>query len=158
MLAAAAEFAEEFYFVEFVVAVGVAHAIEAAAFVGFIGDHDVETVEGVEQSLRLAEGEIDDLDLEAVAGAERRRGEAVELAVLIGDDEAALGVHAHRDPGTLDALGHGVEQLDFEIFRHLERCDGRGAGTHSGGGRSRGAIDESRRERDGNKPCVNGSE
>src|SRR5207253_6580791 len=59
VLAAAVELAQQFDFIEAVVAVGIAHAIKTAA--GVLVDHDVEAVERVEESVRLADWHIDGL-------------------------------------------------------------------------------------------------
>ena len=50
--------------------------------------------------------------IERLAG--RRRGEAIQPAVLIADDDAAFVVGAEIDPRALLDAGHRVEQLDLE--------------------------------------------
>jgi len=53
-------------------------------------------------------------NLGPVGAAEGGEGDAVEAAVLVAGDELAFGVDGHGDPGTLFALGDGVEFVSGE--------------------------------------------
>src|SRR5436309_15831873 len=111
------QLAQQLDFIEAVVAVGVAHPVKAA--IGVFVDHDVETVKRVQESVRLADWQINRLVLNWTAGSNGRRHDTIEFSVLIAYDEPALGIDAQRHPGTLCLLGHGVQKFDFEILRDL---------------------------------------
>ena len=103
VLAAAFELAEQLDLVELVVAVR-CRCTRYRPLVVLLAavDDDVEAVERPEQPLGLADVDVDRLDLRRRrVAAERRRRDAVELAVLVGDDEPALRVDAHVDPRAL---------------------------------------------------------
>ena len=107
VLAAAVELAQELDLVELVVAVGVAYAIEPALVYLAAVDDDVQAVERPQQALGLADWHVDRLDLDLDAcGADRcGQRDAVQLAVLVRDDQPALGVDGHVDPRALRLLG-----------------------------------------------------
>ena len=69
VLAAAVELAEQLDLVERVVAVGVADAVEPALVLPAAVDDDVEAVERPEQALRLADLDVDRLDLRSLGGS-----------------------------------------------------------------------------------------
>ena len=99
VLAAALDLAEQLDLVVAVVAVGVAHAIEAVG--APLVHHHVEAVEGVEQPVGAGEVHADRLGLDRRAAARGRRRHAIELAVLVRGDEPALRVDAQRHPRAL---------------------------------------------------------
>ncbi len=132
VLAAAPDLAEELDLVVAVVAVGVAHAIEAVG--APLVHHRVEAVEGVEQPVDAGQVHADRLGLDRTASARGRRRHAVELAVLVRGDEPALRVGAQRHPRALGLLRHRVEQVELEslgdahvagsrLCRRAERLD-----------------------------------
>ena len=95
VLAAAVDLAQQLDLVEHVVAVGVADAVQPAARTCRPRvDDDVQAVERPEQALGLADRRRRSSRpwcrsaLPPIGG----RRDAVELAVLVGDDEPALGV------------------------------------------------------------------
>ena len=96
--------------------------------------------------MRLADRDVDRLDLRVLGlAAERRRRDAVELAVLVGDDQPALGVDGHVDPRALRLPGHRVEQLDPEPLRRPDpgrRAAARGLGVRRGTWPSSGSSPE----------------
>ena len=96
VFAASVEFTQQFDFIETVVAIGVAQAVETA--VGVFVDHDVETVERVEKSVRLADRQINRFMLDRATAADGRRHHPIELSVLIGHDQSPLGIDTHRHP------------------------------------------------------------
>src|SRR5262245_45889427 len=119
VLAAAVDAAKELHLVKSVVAVGIADAIQAIGATSLI-DHDVKAVEGIKKAVRSADVEIDRLWLDRTALADRRQCHAIELAILIGDDQAAFRVNAHGDPGAFEVARNGVEQLKLEILGYFD--------------------------------------
>ena len=107
VLAAAPDLAEELDLVVPVVAIGVAHAIEAVG--APLVHHHVKAVEGVEQPVGAGEVHSDRLGLDRTATARGRRRHAIELAVLVRGDQPALRVGAQRHPRALGLLRHRVE-------------------------------------------------
>jgi len=104
------ELAEEFYRVEFIIAVRVLETIEAAASMGLVVDHDVEGIEGVAHSPGVTDIEIDLLDVGVPEGFTGRGSlEAVDRTVLVTGEEAAFVVFAKNDPGTKFLLGNGIK-------------------------------------------------
>src|SRR5687768_425861 len=89
-------------------------------------DDDVQGVEGVEEALGVADGEVDSFD--PGVGGVLADGDSVEGAGLVGDDEAALGVWGHGDPGAFGGLGDGVEELGLEAWEQREGFGGGGGG------------------------------
>ena len=168
VFAAALHLAEEFEFIELIVAVGVAQAPEAA-FVWRFTDHDVETVEGVEEAVGTdggagsvgglgafgrgsgrrirrgrdgREGDGEFLDLGAGRGAEGREGDTIKAPILVGGEKAAFVVEGEPDPGALRFFGNGVEELDLEAGSDLELggIGGDGEGGHGGAGGFAGRL------------------
>lgn len=111
--------------VELVVAAGVGEAVEAVVLAVLV-DHDVEAVEGVEEAVGLAHVDGELLGLEGGGGADGRDGHAVDAAVLVAGDEAALLVDGEGDPGALLVFGHVVEELDVEAGGHGDLRGGDG--------------------------------
>ena len=120
--------AEQFHLVERVVIFRRCDAIHAAGnFLLVIVYTDVESAEGPEHSVHGANLRWHLFHLRRVERlAGRRRREAIQPAVLITGDDAALRVGAKIHPRSLLAAGHGVEQLDLEIFRGLDAAGRRG--------------------------------
>ena len=104
MLATALEFAEKFFFIELAVIVGVAQTIEPVLPLLFVLE-DVEGVEDVTEAVGSFDLGLELFDL----GCRIRKGDAIEPAVLISRDEAALRINRHGDPRALLGLRHGVE-------------------------------------------------
>ena len=132
VLAAAVDFFQRLNLVELVVAVGVGHAVKAAAVPGDAAavHHDVQAVERPQQPLRVADRHVDflDVNLRGIVTDLRRR-DAVKMAVLVGGDEAALVILGQRDPRALLALGHDMQQLRLEAVGQAELI--RGGDTRS---------------------------
>src|SRR5262245_40385389 len=119
VLAATIDAAKELHLVKSIVTVGIADAIEAVRAAALV-HHHVEAVEGIKQAVRAADVEIDGLGLNRTALPDRRQCHTIELAILIGDDEAAVRVNAHGDPGTFEVARNGVEQLKLEILGYFD--------------------------------------
>src|SRR6266404_5855545 len=96
MLAAGLDLSKQLNLVELIVAIGVANAIDTVGPAALV-DRDVEAVEGVEQSVRFADVEIDLLSFDSFAARLRQR-DAMERAILVAHDQAAFRIEAHRDP------------------------------------------------------------
>ena len=121
VLAPAVELAQQLDLVQLVVIIGVQYAVEPAVVLPSPVDDHVEAIEGPEQSVSFADGDVDRLDHDRFRlSPNRRRRDAVQLAILVRDDQSAFGVDGHVDPGTLSIPGHRVEQLDPEPFRGLD--------------------------------------
>jgi len=89
------KFSEEFDGVEFIIAIGVFHAIKAAASMGLVVDHDVEGIESVAHSPGVTDIEINLLDVGVLEGFSRSGGlETVDGTVLVTGEEAAFIVFA----------------------------------------------------------------
>src|SRR5439155_16358955 len=111
VLAAALDVVQEFGLLESVATVLRANAVQSALVLLALVDDDIETIERPQKTVRLAEGQIELLDPRwplrkrgltlRSRGAERRRRDAVERAVLVGDDQPALRIDANVDPRTL---------------------------------------------------------
>ncbi len=122
---AAGDGLQELHLVELVVVVAVGHAVQARLVLAALVHNHIQAVKSPQQALRLADGGGDGIDrglLAIDAG-----NHPVQAAVLVGNDQAALAVHAQVHPRALLFLGHGVEQLHLEIFFHLQLV-GWGAG------------------------------
>ena len=119
---------EQLHLVERVAALRRRDAIHAARDLLLVIIHaDIERAEGPEHSVHGANLRRELLHLrwvERLAGRGRR--EAIQPAVLIAGDDAALRVSAKIHPRSLLAAGHGVEQFDLEIFRGLDAAGRRG--------------------------------
>ena len=117
VFAAAGELLEQLHVVVLVGPLGVLAAVQAVTLGA--GAVDIEAVEGVEQAHRLADRQIELLDLLDLAVLQ---GDAQDrLAVLAGDDEPALAVLGHVDPGAFRGRVGGVQQLDLEARQRLQR-------------------------------------
>src|SRR5262249_2962911 len=90
--------------------------------------HDIEAVEGPEKTLGGTDLRGNRLNLDARGLAQRRRCDSVELAFLIGRDQPPFRVYAQIHPRALRLGRDGVEELDVEVFLHLDERDRRGAG------------------------------
>ena len=115
------------------------HAESAvAAALGAVAVHgDVERVVCPEQAVGEADREVDLLDLGVLRlGAD---GHAEQRPVLAGDDEPALGVGGHRDPGVFRFLRHRVQPLDLEAGQRRDLLGGRG-GAAGGGDAAAGKL------------------
>ena len=123
VFAAARHVAELLDRVELVVTVTVGDTVQPGF--GTVG-HDVEAVEGVDDSMGHADVGGDGLELDTLVGlADRWWGDTVQLSILVGGDQATLGVGGQGDPGTLLFDRDRVEQF------HLE-SRGRGDSFHRG--------------------------
>ena len=80
--------------------------------------HHVQAVEGVQQSVGPADGVGDGFDLHRRSGF--AHGHPVQSAVLVRDNQAALGVDAQVDPRPFGLLGNRVQPLDLEARGQLE--------------------------------------
>ena len=96
VFAASLELAQQFDLIETVVAIGVAQPIEPA--VGVFVNHHIKAVECVQQSVRLADRQINRLVLDGLAAANRRRHHSIKLSVLIGHNQSPLGIDTHGHP------------------------------------------------------------
>src|SRR5262245_39288561 len=123
VLATTIDAAKKLHVVESVIAVGIADAIEAVGAATLV-HHDVEAVESVKKAVRAADIQVDRLGLDRTALADGRQGDSIEFAVLVGDDEAALGVDTHGDPGAFAVAGDSVEQLELEILCYFDIAGG----------------------------------
>src|SRR5262245_22095455 len=100
-------------FVELVVAIGVADAVQAAAWPAV--DGHVETVERIEKPLRRRDLHVETLDLDRLGSAEGWWGDATKaLSLLIADNEAALVVEGDGHPRTKLGTRHGEQPFDLE--------------------------------------------
>ena len=121
VFAAAGNLAQQFHVVQAVIVPAGPYAVQATFIMLSMVDHDVEAIERPEETMCLANRGIDFLDLGGLGlTAERRRRDAVQGAVLVRNDEPALGVDAHVDPRAFLVLGHRVEQFGLEVLMHIE--------------------------------------
>lgn len=135
------ELFEQADFVELIIAVGVLDAVEAAAAVLVVVDHDVEGVEGVAHAPGMADIEVDFLDIGVLEGFSRGGCfEAVNRAVLVAGDETAFVVLAESDPRAELVFWNRVEPFDFESFGDVESVRSRDfiLGSADGNGEERG--------------------
>ena len=108
VLAPAAHGDELLDVVVLVIAVRILESVEAI-FLPVLVDHDVEAVEGMEQTVRLAHGHTQSFRLGFLGHIH-----PIEAAILIGSDEATLVINGEGDPGALFVFGDDVELFDGE--------------------------------------------
>ena len=120
MFAAAVEFLQEHNVVVLVRALRVRAAIQAKAL-GADAVH-IKAVEGVQHSHRAADGELELLD---IGGLSILEGDAQDrLVLLTRDNQPALVVLGHADPRPLGFGVRGMDEVDLESVRHVERIAG----------------------------------
>ena len=107
---------QQLHLVKSVVTVRVAQSVQAVRATPLIY-HDVQAPEGVEQPVRAPDVQIDCFRCDHSALIGGRKCQAIELPVLVADNQAPLGVDAHRHPRTLYVSGNGVQQFQFEVLR-----------------------------------------
>jgi hypothetical protein len=135
--AAPFELPQQLHLVQFAVAVGIGATIQPGSVTAV--DDDVEAIEGPEEALRAAKDtfcsvrpfvvELDRLNFWQ-AGSLPHGGHCnpEEAGVgLIGDDQAAVWIEAHADPGAFVSR-HAVKQLDLKIFGDFDLVDWGGLG------------------------------
>ena len=110
-----------------IVAIGVLEAVEAVPLAVLV-HHDVEAVEGGEQAMGLAHFDSEFFGFERGGGADGGNAHAVDAAVLVTGDEAALRIDGERHPGAFLILWHVVKFLDLEALRHGDVCRSDGFG------------------------------
>ena len=141
VLAIAVEAFEQGDLVVLVIAVRILQAVEAAVtqeggIVLIHVDHDIEAMEGIEETVGEADlpgppggiaGELEGdgihFDLLGGIGANRRNGQPVEIAVLVGGDHASFVVEGHGDPGALVMDAGTIQMVCVETCRQPEVVD-----------------------------------
>ncbi len=123
VIAAAMNLAQQLNLIEHIVAVGVAHAIDAGAgFINpFLTDHDVEAVKRPQQPVRVTDGQRNRLHLHQLQVAtDRRRSDPHHAASSVGSDQPPSAVDTHRDPRAFRFIER-MQQFDLETFGHFDR-------------------------------------
>ena len=111
---------QRFQFVELIIAGRISQAIQARRVLAASIDHDVQTVEGVQQALGFADVDVQRFNPRRRGIANRRRRDAIQSAILIAHNQPALWVDGHADPRALRLFRHGIDEFHAEAGQHLQ--------------------------------------
>src|SRR5262249_49471879 len=112
VLAAAPDLSKQLDLVKAIVAVGVARTVETVC--APLIDHDVKAVKGAQEPVRAGHVDAECLGRYRRALVRLRQRHPVELALLIGGNQPALGIDTERYPRTLGLSGNSINHVDLE--------------------------------------------
>ena len=92
MFAAPDKCTEAFNPIEFIVAIGVANAVEAVRVLGGFVHVDIQAVESPKESLSFADVDVDRFNCRRQSLVERRQCEPIQSAMLIADNHSPFCV------------------------------------------------------------------
>ena len=127
VIAAGRDLAQQFDLVELIVTVTVAQPIQPAGDLLFVViDSDVQRIERPHHAVHRADVGGNFLDALRIERLSRlRRGEAIQPAVLIADEDPLFVVDAQIHPRSLIGSGDRIQQLDLKVFERLDAVDWR---------------------------------
>ena len=118
--------AQQLHGVELVITIGVLAAVKATTLISIVIHHAIKCSGMIQQPLTVTEVDAELFHLRLTGAAiQRRRGDAVERAILVAANHAPLVVLRHGHPGAFLLLRYRVQQLHLEAFGDLDlvsRC------------------------------------